>query len=57
MSDPVARDLATADVATRMRMAADNLRGAVRMAGRGRGRNRPSPQSVRRLRRFRSILL
>ena len=31
MSDPVARDLATADIATRMRMAADNLRGAVRM--------------------------
>ena len=37
MSDPVARDLATADVATRMRMAADNLRGAVRMAGRRKG--------------------
>ena len=37
MSDSVARDLATADVATRMRMAADNLRGAVRMAGRRKG--------------------
>lgn len=37
MSDPVARDLATADMATRMRMAADNLRGAVRMAGRRKG--------------------
>lgn len=37
MSDPVARDLATTDIATRMRMAADNLRGAVRMAGRRKG--------------------
>lgn len=34
MSDPVARDLATADIAARMRMTVDNLRGAVRTAGR-----------------------
>ncbi len=38
MGDPVARDLATADVATRMRMGADDLRGAVRRAGRLKGR-------------------
>lgn len=34
MSDPVARDLATADIAARMRMTVENLRGAVRTAGR-----------------------
>lgn len=38
MGDPVARDLATADIATRMRMDADDLRGAVRRAGRLKGR-------------------
>lgn len=38
MGDPVARDLATADVATRMRMGVDDLRGAVRRAGRLKGR-------------------
>lgn len=40
MSDPVARDLATADIAARMRMTADNLRGAVRTAGRRREREK-----------------
>lgn len=38
MSDAVARDLATADIATRMRMSIDNLRGAVKTAGRRRGK-------------------
>lgn len=40
MSDPVARDLATADVAHRMRMTMDDLRGAVRTAGRRREREK-----------------
>ncbi|MCD8061112.1 MAG: DNA primase [Akkermansiaceae bacterium] len=34
MSDPVARDLATTDLATRMRMTIGNLRSAVKTAGR-----------------------
>lgn len=34
MSDPVARDLATADLAARMRMTISNLRSAVKTAGR-----------------------
>lgn len=34
MSDPVARDLATRDIAGRMHMTVDSLRGAVRTAGR-----------------------
>lgn len=34
MSDPVARDLAMVDIAGRMHMTVDNLRGAVRTAGR-----------------------
>ena len=38
MSDPVARDLATADVATRMRTTVNDLRSAVRTAGRRKGR-------------------
>lgn len=40
MSDPVARDLATADIAARMRMTVENLRGAVRTAGRRQGKEK-----------------
>lgn len=40
MSDPVARDLATADIATRMRMEIANLRGAVKVEGRRRTREK-----------------
>lgn len=38
MSDPVARDLATADVARRMRMTVNDLRSAVKTAGRRKDR-------------------